>query len=242
MRISLQHIFARVDDDNVEAVLRLAAVGWFVVAVLLLLMVIVAGAAGHLAGGDVVDPVVSALGGYFLRKTKSRSLAGALLVYAVITAALCLAKLLGLTSNGVPLLTAVIALWAGWRGWTATWFWQTRACALTNWNRVAAGAALAMVITIVVLCAMRIGFANSETPHGLIEFLMTAVLFLTARPDRVPDDRGLVPDAGGGLGVVRPPARACRERSGLPLATEENEVGGPLPTRRLPAIVAAARC
>jgi hypothetical protein len=89
-----------------------------------------------------------------------------------------LAKLLGLTNNGGPLLTALLALWAGWRGWTAAVFWQTRACARTNWNRVAAGVALAIVITVVALGAMRLGFADSTAPQGLVEFVLAAGLFL----------------------------------------------------------------
>jgi hypothetical protein len=178
MRIPLRTFFARVGGDNVDDVIRLAAYGWFVVAGLQAVLLIAAALTGKLAGGDLVDPIVAVLGGFFLLRTKSRSVAGALFLYAAITTSLCLAKILGLTSNGVPLLTALIALWAGWRGWTATWFWQTRACALTNWNRVAAGAVLAVAITTLVLCAILAGFTDSAVPRGVVEFVMTAVLFL----------------------------------------------------------------
>ena len=178
MRIPLRTVFARVTDNNVEAGIRLAATGWFVVAGLQAVMLIVAAQTGKLAGGDLVDPIVATLGGFFLLRTKSRSVAGALFLYAVITTVLFLAKILGLAGNGVPLLTAVIALWAGWRGWTGTRFWQTRACAQTNWSRVAAGAVLAVAITTVVLCAILIGFTDSAVPRGVVEFVLTAVLFL----------------------------------------------------------------
>jgi TRAP-type C4-dicarboxylate transport system permease small subunit len=118
------------------------------------------------------------LGGFFLLKTKSRGVAGALLLYAVITTVLFLAKILGLAGNGVPLVIALIALWAGWRGWTGTRFWQTRACAITNWSRVAAAAVLAVAITTVVLCVILAGFTGGAIPRGVVEFVLTAVLFL----------------------------------------------------------------
>jgi len=178
MHIPLRTFFARVTDDNVDGVIRIASYGWYVVAGLQAVLLIGAAHTGKLAGGDLVDPIVAVLGAFFLSKTKSRSVAGALFLYAAITTSLCLAKILGLTSNGVPLLTALMALWAGWRGWTATWFWQTRACAVTNWNRVAAGAVLAVAITTLALCVIPIAFTDSIVPRGVVEFLGAAVLFL----------------------------------------------------------------
>lgn len=178
MRIPLRTFFAHVTDNNVDDVIRIAAYGWFVVAGLQAAMLIVAALAGELAGGDLIDPIVATLGGFFLIKTKSRGVAGALLLYAAIATALCLTKSLGLTSYGVPLLTALIALWSGWRGWTATCFWQERACARTNWSRVAAGAVLAVAITTVALCVILIGFTDTAIPRGVVEFVLTAALFL----------------------------------------------------------------
>jgi hypothetical protein len=174
----IRTFFARVTDDNVDDVIRLASIGWFVVAGLQAAMVILSAFTGTLAGGDLVDPIVAVLGGFFLLKTKSRGVAGALLLYAVIATVLCLGKTPSLISDGVPLLTAVIALWAGWRGWTGIRFWQTRACAQTNWSRVAAGAVLAVAITTVVLCVILIGFTGGAIPRGVVEFVLTAVLFL----------------------------------------------------------------
>ena len=178
MALPLTAVFARVSDDNVDDVIRIASFGWFVVAALQVLLLIVAATGGTLNGGDVVDPIVSALGGHFLLKTKSRAVAGALLLYGAVTAVLCGAKVLGITGNGVPLVIAVVALWAGWRGWTGTRFWQTRACARPQWGHVRAGAALAFVITLATLCLVLIAVTGGDVPGGVAEFLIAAVLFL----------------------------------------------------------------
>jgi hypothetical protein len=172
----LSGLFGRVNDQSVDEVIAAAAYGWFAVAVLQVVMAAFAALAGTLAGGDLVDPVVSALGGAFLRSTKSRALAAALLLYAIVTAVLCLAKFLGLAGNGVPLATSIIALFAGWRGLAATRFWQKRACALPAWRPVAVGATMAVVVTLVSLLVM-LGLTG-EAPAGWREFLTSAVLFL----------------------------------------------------------------
>ena len=174
----LNALFARVNDDNVDAVIRIARFGWFVVAALQVLLLIFAAIGGILNGGDVVDPVVSALGGHFLLKTKSRAVAGALLLYGAVTAVLCLATFLGITGNGLPLVISAVALWAGWRGWSGTFFWQTRACAVAEWGHVRTGAALAVVITLATLCLVLIAVTGLQMAGGVAEFLIAAVLFL----------------------------------------------------------------
>ena len=174
----IRSFFARVTDDNVDSVIRSASIGWFVVAGLQVVLLIVAARTGKLAGGDGVDPILAGLGGLYLWRSKSRGVAGALLLYAVVTTGLFLVKVFGLANNSVPLLTTVIALWAGWRGWAGTRFWQKRACAEVNWRRVAGGAVLAAAITLIVLCVLRIGFTDAAVSQSLVEFLMTAALYL----------------------------------------------------------------
>lgn len=178
MRIPLTALFARTSDDTVDDVILIAGYGWFVVAGLQVLLLVLAAIGGRLSGGDMVDPIVAALGGYFLLKTKSRAVAGALLLYGVVTAVLSVAKILGLTGNGEPLIVVVVALWAGWRGWSGTRFWQTRACALPQWGHVRAGAALAFVLTVATLCLVLIATTGLHIPGGAVEFLIAAVLFL----------------------------------------------------------------
>lgn len=178
MRLPVKLVFARVTDDTVEAVITLAACGWFAVALLQIVTVAFAAAGGALAGGDLVDPIVSALGGWFLIKTKSRGVAGALLLFAAVMMLLFVLKAVGASDNGVPLITALVALWAGWRGWTGAKFWQTRACAIIDWKQVSIGAAIAAVVTLIGLIVLKIALAGTALPGALAEFLLTGVLFL----------------------------------------------------------------
>jgi hypothetical protein len=178
MRLPVKALFGRIDGDSVEDVITLAAYGWFAVALLQLVTVAFAVAGGELSGGDAVDPIVSLLGGWFLLKTRSRGVAGALLLYGGVMLLLCLLKLAGATGSGVPFLTAAVGVWAGWRGFAGAQFWQTRACAIVDWKQVAAGAGVAVAITIGAVVVLKAGLSGVTLPVTLAEFLLTAVLFL----------------------------------------------------------------
>lgn len=178
MRRIAKVLFGRVDDETVDGAITAAAYGWFAVAAIQCVFVLLALANASLSGGDIVDPIVSALGGFFLIKTKSRGVAVAMLLYGAITAALCIAKALGLTNDGVSLLTAALGVWAGWRGVQATRFWQKRACSIANWKEIVLGTLLSLVITLAALLLLLTGFAVKLVPNFVIEFLFAAVLFL----------------------------------------------------------------
>lgn len=172
----LTALFARTSDDTVDDVIAIAAWGWFAVALLQIVMLAFTAVNGRLAGGDAVDPMVSAMGGWFLLKTKSRAVAWALLVYGVVTATVCAGRIFGVVSYGVPLATSAVALYAGWRGVAGTHFWQKRACAITDWRHVAFAMAAALLITLVSLVVVLAATAD-HLGRGR-DFLVSAALFL----------------------------------------------------------------
>lgn len=178
MRLSFKNLFVRITDENTGDVIKFAAYGFYLVAALQILLVVLVAVAGAFRITDIIDPIVWLVGAYFLRKDKSRGVAGALMLFALITAITWLFKSSGGAGNGVSFLASVVALWAGWRGLAGAMFWQKRACSVVHWGHVAAGAAIAVIITVAALAVLTNTFTGSGVPAGIATFLLTAAFLL----------------------------------------------------------------
>ena len=145
-------LFGRIDGGNVDDTISQLAKTWYFIAGLqaalqIFLIWLYAGFAGNL-----VDPIICALGGYFLGTRKSRALAVSLFIYALAAGALTVVE--RGDAGGMNLILALVVVVMGWRGVHATWTYHRLNGLRTAWKHVAAISGLAAMFSVIVLAAV----------------------------------------------------------------------------------------
>lgn len=176
--MNAQWLFPAVTSETVDKTIKWTAYAWYGVAVLQAVFVIRSLVHGSWAGGDLVGPVVAYIGAHALLVRKSRAAAAALIFYAGLTLLFAIGALLGLAGNGASIIVSLLALYAAWRAWEATLYWQKRRCAQVHWGRVWLASTLATLATLAALLLAWSIKIDLPDFHALASFLFAAAAFL----------------------------------------------------------------
>jgi hypothetical protein len=182
MRDFKSTLFGSIDAGNVDGTIASLRRAWYVVAALqgglqLLRMWLSEGFAPEL-----VDPIICALGGYFLGARKSRAVAVLLLLYALAVGAVTLGAMGGGSRGGTGVIMALVVVGIGWRGLHATWIYYRANALRTAWKHVLAISGMAAVASLFVFAAFVLfeiwwpQYAGDETLMGML--VVAAILLV----------------------------------------------------------------
>ncbi len=153
-------LFGKVDDSNVERIIRIISNLWYAFAALQAVGLTVLYFGHQAALGDLLDPLGAALAGYFLQARKSRALAIVLFLYSLLILGITIANRFGFGHGGTNFILALIVVYMGWRAIPATFFYQKRRCAELRWLRIVLNSLVtaAVVFVSIFVVAFGIGF------------------------------------------------------------------------------------
>ena len=125
----------------------------------------------------VADAMLLAAAGYFLTTRKSRALAIALLLYALLIAAVTAAARFGMEEGGRNVILALFAIWLGYRGLRASFVYHARLGSRTRWLNVAIVTLIAAAAAAVVgfILAVILGDQVTEEEMGWIALGAAAI-------------------------------------------------------------------
>ena len=198
-RSQARRLFGRIDPEAVDATLATLSTAWYVLAALQSLVIGIQILGGAQPSADLMDPVLCVVGGYFLRRRKSRVLAVLLFVYALLVLAVTTAALIGVTPGGRNIALAGVMVVVGWRGIRATIIYARENRLRLRWLRVLAvsGAALlaaAVFFAVASILVVSIFPDMNEDSAGLLivapalfSYLVTVGTLSMAFPFEAPD-------------------------------------------------------
>ena len=156
--------------QDAAGILRDLSKGWYALAAIqaVLGLILYFSWAGGLE--FVADAALLAAAGYFLTTRKSRALAIAILVYALLIAAVTAAARLGMEEGGRNVILAIFAIWLGYRGVRASFVYHARLGSKTRWLNVAIVTLIAAPAAFVVgfVLAVFLGDQVTEEEMGWI--------------------------------------------------------------------------
>jgi hypothetical protein len=130
--------FGPITPDNVEAVIGDLTKGWYVLGVLVLVAQSYLAWVARIYSANLFDGFLYLIGGYYLIRRKSRSLAAALLAYALLVGAITFLGRFRVISpqGGTNIILAVMAIIIAWRGCRATFVYQRKVGHRASWKHV----------------------------------------------------------------------------------------------------------
>lgn len=129
-------LFEKITPLNAEKVILSIGKVWYILAALQAVIYGFLIYIGKSPVSDMIDPVFCLIGGYFLSGRRSRSLAIALLLYALACLAITLQNKFGNGGGGRNVWLAVFVVIVGVRGVQATWVYHESLGSKTIWKRV----------------------------------------------------------------------------------------------------------
>ena len=184
----MNFFFGKITPGGVEGTIRQLSRAWYVLAAIqaVLLGFLVFERASPPA--NLVDPLLCALGGYFLARRKSRAVAVSLFLYALLSSAITLAAGLGMATGGRNVILALATIVIAWRGIHATWVYFSSRKLRTAWGRVAAISAVVLVALVAIFIgvfywAIRNHHSEDEDTMSLLTMgAVVATLVLVMAP------------------------------------------------------------
>jgi hypothetical protein len=146
-------LFGSIDAGNVDGTIAQLRRAWYVVAALQAALQLLRVWLSEGAAPDLVDPIICALGGYFLGARKSRAVAVLLFLYALAVGAVTLGAMGGGSRGGTGVIMALVVVGIGWRGLQATWTYHRVNELRTAWKHVLAISGVALVASLFMFAA-----------------------------------------------------------------------------------------